>query len=43
MDCRWHTATKYLTDEKTHGAINSKKFKLPNHITDQMYGAELVK
>ena len=37
-----HTVTKYLTDEKTHSAINSKKFKRPYHITDQLYEVELV-
>ena len=26
MDCSRHTVTKYLTDEKTHSAINSKMF-----------------
>ena len=35
--------TKYLTDEKTHSAINSKMFKWLNHITDQLYEVELVK
>ena len=38
-----HTVTKYLTDEKTHSAINSKMFKRPNHITDQLFEVELVK
>ena len=38
-----HTVTKYLTDAKTHSAINSKMFKRPNHITDQLYEVELVK
>ena len=38
-----HTVTKYLNDEKTHSAINSKLFKRPNHITDQLYEVELVK
>ena len=38
-----HTVTKYLTDEKTHSAINSKMFKRLNHITDQLYEVELVK
>ena len=33
----------YLTDEKTHSAINIKMFKRPNHITGQMYEVELVK
>ena len=43
MDRSQHTVTKYLTDEKTHSAINSKKFKRLNHITDQLYEVELVK
>ena len=43
MDRSSHTVTKYLTDEKTHSAINSKMFKRPNHITDQLYEVELVK
>ena len=38
-----HTVTKYLTDEKTHSANNSKMFKRPNHITDQLYEVEIVK
>ena len=43
MDCSRHTVTRYLTDEKTHSAINSKMFKRHNHITDQLYEVELVK
>ena len=43
MNRRRHTVTKYLTDEKTHSAINSKMFKRLNHITDQLYEVELVK
>ena len=43
VDRSRHTVTKYLTDEKTHSAINSKMFKRPNHITDQLYEVELVK
>ena len=43
MDRSRHTETKYLTDEKTHSAINSKMFKRLNHITDQLYEVELVK
>ena len=38
-----HTVTKYLTDEKTRSAINSKRFKRLNRITDQLYEVELVK
>ena len=43
MDRSRHTVTKYLSDEKTHSAINSKLFKRLNHITDQLYEVELVK
>ena len=43
MDRSRHTVTKYLTDEKTHSAINSKMFKRLNHFTDQLYKVELVK
>ena len=43
MDRSRHTVTKYLTDEKTHSAINSKMFKRLNHITDQLYEVELMK
>ena len=43
MDGSRHTLTKFLTDERTHSAINSKTFKELNHITDQLYEVELVK
>ena len=43
MDCSRHTVTKYLNDEKTHSAINSKLFKRLNHIIDQPYEVELAK
>ena len=43
MDRSRHTVTKYLSDEKTHSANNSKMFKPLNHITDQLYEVELVK
>ena len=43
MDSSRHTGTKYLSDEKTHSAINSKMYKRLNHITDQLYEVELVK
>ena len=43
MDRSRHTVTKYLTDEKTHSAVNSNLFKRLNHITDQLYEVELVK
>ena len=38
-----HTVTKFLTDDKTHSAINSKMFKRPNHMTDQLCEVEIVK
>ena len=43
MDRSRHRVTKYLSDEKTLSAINSKLFKRLNHITDQLYEVELVK
>ena len=43
LDRSRHIVAKYLTDEKTHSAINSKMFKPLNHITDQLYEVELVK
>ena len=43
MDHSRHTVIKYLNDEKTHSAINSKIFKRPNHISEQLYEVELVK
>ena len=43
MDRSRHTVTKYLTDEKTHSAINGNMFERLNHITDQLYEMELVK
>ena len=43
MDRSRHTVTKYLNDEKTHGAINSKLLKRLNFLNDQLYEIELVK
>ena len=43
LDCSRHTVTKFLTDEKTNNAINSKMFQRLNHIIDQLYEVELVK
>ena len=43
MDRSRHTVTRYLNDEKTHSAINSKLFKRLNFINDQLYEVELVK
>ena len=43
MDRSRHTVTKYLNDEKTHGAINTKFFKHLDHINDQLYEVDLAK
>ena len=43
MDRSRHTVTKFLSDEKTHGAINTKVFKRLDHINDQLYEVELAK
>ena len=38
-----HTVTKYLADEKTHAAINSKLFKKLDHVNNSLYEVELAK
>ena len=38
-----HTVTKYLSDKKTHGAINNKMFRRLGYINDQLYEMEFVK
>ena len=38
-----HTATTYLSDERTHGAINTKSCKRLDIIKDQMYELEVAK
>ena len=38
-----HTVTKYLTDGKTHAAINSKLFKKLDHVNNSLYEIELAK
>ena len=43
MDRSRHTVTKYLSVEKTHGAINTKFLKPLDHISDQLYEVELAK
>ena len=43
MDRSRHTVTKYLNEEKTHGAINTKLFKRLDHINDQLHEVELAK
>ena len=35
--------TKYLSDEKTHGAINSEMFNRLGYKNDQLYEVEIVK
>ena len=43
MDRNHHTVTKFLSDEKTHGAINTKLFNRLDHIKDQFYEVGLAK
>ena len=43
MDRSRHTVTKYLTDAKTHAAINSKLFKKLDHVNKSLYKFELAK
>ena len=43
MDRSHHSVTKYLNDEKTHGAINTKLFKRLDHTNDQLCEVELTK
>ena len=43
MDRSRHTVTKYLTDEKTHLANNSKLFKNLDHENNSLYEIELAK
>ena len=43
IDRSRHTVTKYLTDEKTHAAINSKLFKKLDHVSNSFYEVELAK
>ena len=43
LDRSRHTVSKFLSDEKTHGAINTKLLKRLDHINDQLYEVELAK
>ena len=43
MDRSRHTVTKYLSDEKTHAAINSKQFKKLELLKNSLYEFELAK
>ena len=38
-----HPVTKYLTDENTRAAINSKLFKKLDHVNNSLYEVELAK
>ena len=42
MDRSRHTDTKYLSDEKRHGAINIKLYQRLDHINDQLCEVELA-
>ena len=41
-DRNQHTVTKFLGDDKTHSARNSRNLKRPKHITYRLYQVELV-
>ena len=43
MDPSRHTVTKYLNDEKTHTAIDSKLFKKVNQMNNAIFEIELTK
>ena len=43
MDRSRHTVRSYLSDEKTHAAINSKLFKKLDHVNKSLYEVELAK
>ena len=43
LDRRQHTVKKYLTDEKTHEAFDSKLFKKIDHVNNSLYEVELAK
>ena len=43
MDRSRHTVRKYLSDKKTHAAINSKLFKKLDHVNNSLCEVELAK
>ena len=43
MDPSWHTVTKYLSDEKTHAAINSNLFKRLDLVSISFYEVDFAK
>ena len=42
IDRNRHTVKKYVSDEKTHAAINSKLFKKLYHVNNALYETELA-
>ena len=43
IDRSRHTVTKYLSDKKTHAALNCKLFKRLDHVNNPLYEVELAK
>ena len=43
IDKSRNTVTKYLTDKKTHAAINNKLFKKLDQVNNSLYEVELTK
>ena len=43
LDRSQHAVKKHLNDEERHCAINSKFFKVLEHVNHQLYGFELAK
>ena len=43
MDCSRHTVKKYLSDQKTHAAVNRKQFKKIHHVNNSIYEIEIAK
>ena len=43
MDRSRHTVMKYLSDEETHAAFNSKLLKRLDHVNNSLYEVELAK
>ena len=41
--CSRYSVTKYMSDKKTHAAINHKLLKRLGHLNDQLYEVELAK
>ena len=43
MDHSRQTVTKFLSNEKTHGAVNTNFFRRLDHINDQLYEVQMAK